>query len=126
VVIYMAAPVGARDPETIDSNLERARRWLRWLVASVPWAVSVPWMPYVETFDETPANRERGLRDDLTMLERCDAIVLCGGRVSAGMAMERDHAHRHGLRIISLVDLGEEPPRKPDGALLQRRLDEAA
>ena len=34
----------------------------------------------------------RGLADDLAAVERCDAIVLVGGRVSSGMAMERDHA----------------------------------
>ena len=47
---------------------------------------------------------------DLAALERCDTIVLVGGRVSSGMAIERDHAVKCGLRVYDLTAISVEPP----------------
>ena len=66
-------------------------------------------MPYVETLDEEKW-RARGLTDDLAVGERCDAIGLVGGRVSSGMALERDHAAKARLIVVDLTGQGEEPP----------------
>lgn len=122
LVVYLAAPVSPTaeqlakcgDPDlavgaTILRNLKRARRWLRWLVERTEWSIVASWMPYVETLDEERW-RARGLADDLAVVERCDAIVLVGGRVSSGMAIERDHAVARGLRVVDLTAFGEEPP----------------
>lgn len=109
LVVYLAHPVSAPDAAGVAANLARARRWLRWFVEHTDFAICAPWIPYVETLDEVD-HRARGLRDDLAMLARCDAIVLVGGRVSSGMRGERDWAHRHELDICTLVELGEEPP----------------
>lgn len=132
-VVYLAAPVSPTAAEigaeserlypdvsgearivatteiAIKSNLARARRWLRWLVENTDWSIVCSWMPYVETLDEAKW-RARGLEDDKAALERCDAIVMVGGRVSSGMAIERDHAASHGLRVVDLTEFGEEPP----------------
>ena len=107
-VVYLAHPVGAPDRDGIDANLARVRRWLRAIVDATDWSICASWMPYVEALDED-RYRARGLADDLACLERCDAIVLVGGRVSAGMAIERDHAVTCGLRVIDLTACGEEP-----------------
>lgn len=112
LVAYLAHPVSAPDQAGVDVNLANARAWLRWLVENTPWAVSAPWMPYVETLDE-PTHRARGLADDLAMLERHDLIVLVGGRVSAGMALERGHAVKRGLRVLDLTRMGASPPEDP-------------
>jgi hypothetical protein len=105
-VVYVAHPVSGN----VAANLERARRWLAWLVEIAPeWALAMPWMPYVETLDED-RHRERGLRDDLSMLRRCDGIVLVGGRISAGMAIELEAARNAGLWAVDLTALGSEPP----------------
>lgn len=110
MIIYMAHPVG-HDPER-DENLARARRWFRWLLDEYPQdAIAVPWLAYCSALDETPANRERGIRDDLAQLRRCDAIALVGGRLSPGMAAERDVAVINGLKVIDLRHLGAEPPK---------------
>lgn len=109
LVVYLAHPMSAPTADDIVANLERARRWLRWFVLNTDFAVCAPWIPYVETLDETE-HRARGIRDDLAMVARCDAIVLVGGRVSNGMREERDWAHRHELDICSLTELGDEPP----------------
>ena len=108
VVVYLAHPVGAPTLDGIDANLSRACRWLRALVDATDWSICASWMPYVDALAED-RYRARGLADDLAVLERCDAIVLAGGRVSAGMAIERDHAAACGLRVIDLTACGEEP-----------------
>jgi hypothetical protein len=104
LVAYLAHPVSAPTQAGIDANLANARAWLKFLVDVTPWAISCPWMPYVECLPDTPGNpyRERGLADDLAMVERHDLVILVGGRVSAGMQMERDHAVKHGIRVVDL------------------------
>lgn len=107
-VVYLAHPVGAPTVDEIMDNLSRARRWLRALVDATDWSIVASWMPYVETLDEE-RYRARGLADDLACLERCDAIVLVGGRLSVGMKVELDHAIARGLLVVDLTPIGEEP-----------------
>lgn len=109
VVAYLAHPVGAPDEEGIAANLANARAWLHWLVDHTSLAVSAPWMPYVQTLHEA-TYRDRGLADDLAMLGRHDMIVLVGGRISAGMATELDHARSCGLVALDLTRMGVAPP----------------
>lgn len=108
-VLYLAHPVSAPTADGIADNLARARRWLRWFVDHTDHAVCAPWFAYVLELDEAKY-RDRGLRDDLLMLDGCDAIVLVGGRLSDGMRLEMDHAHRRGLAVCSLITFGAEPP----------------
>lgn len=117
-VVYLAHPVGAPTVAEVMENLGSARRWLHALVDATDWSIVASWMPYVETFDED-SYRARGLADDLAVVERCDAIVLVGGRISQGMRIEHDHAAAHGLAVVNLVALGDMPP-----ADLRARLDE--
>jgi hypothetical protein len=110
-VVYVAHPVGADTATGIAANVARAHRWLAWLLAAEPdVAFCMPWAPYVATLPEDAHNRARGLRDDLAMVGRCDAIVLVGGRLSSGMALERAEARRLGLAVHDWTRLGEEPP----------------
>ena len=138
-VVYLACPVAATpetirreiadsdgwyDPDAeqaevaaafavVGANLRRAGRWLWWLRCHTAWSVCAPWIPAVQASIDHGADeateRARGLADDRAVLERCDAIVLCGGRVSAGMAIERAHAEAHGLAVIDLSMCGAEP-----------------
>ena len=130
IVAYLAHPVAPSDLQRqgywcldadigsdtvtracVDDNLASARRWLRWLVWNVDWAICAPWMPYVQALnDATSEHRRRGLRDDCMMAARCDAIVLCGGRVSSGMALEIDACTDAGGAVVDLTGLGAKPP----------------
>jgi hypothetical protein len=124
LVAYLAHPVSAPTPEGIAANLANARAWLKWLVDNTPWAISCPWIPYVESLAEE-SYRERGLADDLAMLGRGhDLVVLVGGRVSTGMAMERDHAASR-MPVVDLTPIGVAPPTG-DAWAEQRAMDTIA
>jgi nucleoside 2-deoxyribosyltransferase len=109
MIVYLAHPVSAPDAAGVAANIQRSLRWLSWLVHHTQHAISAPWLAYVQALLEE-THRARGLTDDLAMLERCDAIVLVGDRVSAGMALESGHARHHRIPVIDLTyDVGEPP-----------------
>jgi len=106
---YLAHPVGSDADRA--ANLERVRRWFRWALDEyLDSAIVVPWLPYCQNLAETPDNRKRGIRDDLAVLSRCDAILLCGGWLSPGMDAELTLARKLGLEVINRLCLGNEPP----------------
>lgn len=75
-------------------NVDRALRWLAWLRKSFPETTFIaPWIAAIMSGedDSDPKAREAGLVDDCAVVERCDGIVLCGGRISEGMRREMEH-----------------------------------
>jgi hypothetical protein len=95
----------------VACNCDRARRWLSWAIRTYPdVAFAMPWLPYVDVLPDQGDSRARGLRDDVAMALRCDEIWLVGGRVSRGMAQERDAMAAAGKGVVDLTDLGPEPP----------------
>lgn len=113
-VAYVAHPVGQEPARA--ANLIRLRRWMAWLIPQHPnFALVAPWALYCDVLDETPENRARGIRDDLWVLYRCDAIILVGGVMSPGMAKEHDIALCEGKRTINYLHLGAEPPATEGG-----------
>lgn len=120
-VVYLAHPVappcrcGGVDCDNlgpVECNTASAHRWLRWALGEHPdVAFCVPWLPYVAVLPEDGgASRARGMRDDIAMALRCDEIWLVGGRVSSGMAQERDAMLAAGKVVVDLTDLGPEAP----------------
>jgi hypothetical protein len=118
-VVYLAHPVAAPcscwwscdGALAVHCNCTRARTWLRWAIAShADVAFSMPWLPYVDVLPDQDESRERGLRDDIAMAIRCDEIWLVGGRVSRGMARERDAMVAAGRTVVDLTHMGPEPP----------------
>ena len=96
----------------VSGNVARALRWMRYLAPKHPDRVILaPWAAGVMAFDDSnPAERARGMDDNFTILRRCDSIILVGGRISGGMRAELEVAKSCGLEVLSLVELGEEPP----------------
>lgn len=91
-----------------EANRARAQRWCSWAARQgvspcATWIVLSAW-------DETPENRALGLACDFAAIERCDELWLVGGRVSPGMAAEAEHARQHGVVVVDLTHMGEEPP----------------
>lgn len=97
-MIYVAHPLAG----DIAGNCDRAERWLAALMRDNPdETFCLPWVSYVRAglhlFGSTNPDgnkefRDRCLRDDLRIAAECDGIVLCGPRVSPGMALELEAA----------------------------------
>jgi hypothetical protein len=119
IVAYLAHPIGPGktmvELANRRDNIANALAWLRWLVDHSTWSISAPWLPYVQVLDEGTYG-DRGIADDLAGLERCDLIILTGGRTSAGMAAERDHAKELGMPVVDLTSWGFSPPSTEDNA----------
>jgi hypothetical protein len=105
---YIAHPLG--DGPDRERNRENASRWVAWIARTYNIAPVADWIVLSGQWAETPANRERGIEIDLELVERCDIIFLCGGRVSPGMTQELHHATMHGLAVVDLTGMGYEAP----------------
>lgn len=109
-LIYLAHPVSGDVP----GNLARAKRWLAWANRTCgPDAyVIAPWIANIEAGedDADPAARARGLRACCAVVEKCDELWLVGGRISDGMARERNTALVEMVTVRDLTAMGEEPP----------------
>lgn len=115
MLVYIAAPVSPKDGETIQSNLHRAKRWLRHMMLSYPNITPVaPWITTCEVLDDTnPEDRARGIQMNETMISRCESVWMVGPRVSAGMLAEAELARRFGIPVFSYLHHGAEPPESP-------------
>lgn len=108
-VVYVAHPVAG----DVQANLQRALRWLAYLSKRLPHsAVIAPWIANIMSGEDDgdPVQRARGLAHDVTVVKRCDVLVLVGGRISSGMAMERDAMIVAGGKVFDLTAMGDEPP----------------
>lgn len=115
-LFYMAHPLGS-GPDR-DANIANAKLWFAWLNDHLreievfeghDVAVVAPWITLAEVWTED--KRERGLEIDRIVIRRCHGIVLCGGRISPGMAIEAEWAREEGLiHRFDLSLLGPMPP----------------
>lgn len=120
-IAYLAHPVG--DGEDRVRNIENVSKWFLWLFHNTDYAINVPWDIYVRNLSEE--HRKRAMRDDLAILARCDVIILTGGRISPGMAMELLSAQLRGMEVVDLTPAGYSPTTEaislvPDFRLMLR------
>ncbi len=101
-VVYLAHPLGDGTDRAL--NRANAARWVAWATLVHQVAVVADWITLSGELSEE--HRELGLRCDLALIERCDEIWLCGGRVSPGMAKELAHAQQLGKRVVDLTFMG--------------------
>jgi hypothetical protein len=107
-VVYLAHPLGAGPKRA--QNRANAARWFGYLSRAYGNAFIADWIILSGEWEETPENREQGLRCDLALVERADELWMVGGRVSAGMLLEADHARRCGKKVVDMTYLGYEVP----------------
>ena len=118
-LIYIASPYAG----DIETNVVAARRYSRFAVEKgyIPiafakkacrYAIHQGHTPiavhllYPQMLDDAePTEREIGLRLGHRVLEVCDELWLCGGRVSSGMAREIEEAQRLGIPIRQIGEL---------------------
>lgn len=106
-VLYIAHPLEG----DISGNLGRAKRWIRWAFTNFEVSPVADWVLLATIFDDRGMwSRDRFLKADVSLVEKCDGILLTGGRISPGMEIERLAALRAGISVIDLTRFGPEPP----------------
>jgi hypothetical protein len=97
-VFYVAHPVSG----DVSKNIRNVVAWVKWLTLNDPSRVYVaPWVAEVLAFEDTIVDEDfytRVLADDVTVLRKLDGILLVGGTISRGMAIEVAGA-REGMTV---------------------------
>jgi hypothetical protein len=110
-VWYLAHPVTG-DPE---GNVKNAIAWIQWLTIACPERVYIaPWVAEVTAFfgqDVDQAFYDRVLADDCDVVRKLDGVLLVGGRISKGMALEAAAAEAAGKPVHD-VSWARSPPRQ--------------
>lgn len=92
-LVYLASPYRGNR----DQHEAFARMALYYAIQSgaVPIA---PHLLYPQVLDDSLAEeRALGITLDLALLNRCDALWLCGDEISAGMELELEEARKEGI-----------------------------
>lgn len=105
-VVYVAHPLGAGADR--ERNRANAQRWVAWFAKHYNVAPVADWILLSGEWDESM--REQGLAIDMALIERCDEVWLCGGRISAGMALEEAKAVALGKTVKDFTHIGYEAP----------------
>ena len=104
IAVYLAHQLSAPTRASIHLNRANAAKWAKWLWEQ-GFAVECSWITCTGELEETPENRELGLRSDCEQARRCDVMALCGPRISGGMLREAGAAKlivdftRYGLLL---------------------------
>lgn len=102
-IVYIAHPIGG----DVENNLADLRRIIRKINLEQP--VVVPFVPYyadiVSLDDNVPLERERGIKNDIAILESgiVDEVWLTGERISSGMAAEKIKAEQLGIPVYDFI-----------------------
>lgn len=108
-IVYVAHPVSG----DVGANIKAAFGWMEWLLRRWPRVAWIaPWIVDAHVLDDgDELDREAGLVRDEAVVGLVDALLLVGGRVSAGMERERAAALLAGAAAIDFTAAGARPPR---------------
>jgi len=115
IVAYLTHPMGEADEDggsLRGDNVANAMQWFKFLVMTTRWCITCPWFVYIAAVDDV-FHRPRAMRDQIELIGRSDLVVMCGGRVSPHMELEKNHAQRRireAIPVLDLTTLGVMPP----------------
>lgn len=97
-LIYIASPYAG----DVEANVAFAKLACRYAISQGHTPIAVHLL-YPQMLDDgDPAERELGLRLGHRILEICDELWACGGRISSGMAREIAEAQSLGIPVRSV------------------------
>lgn len=102
-IVYIAHPISG----DIKGNLEKIRLLVRHINLTqldiVPFAPY--WLDCHALNDNIPQERERGIKNDTTLLQAgfINELWLCGDRLSNGMIAEKNIADRLGIKVVNMI-----------------------
>ena len=103
-VVYISHPLAG----DLEENIRKAEEWIAWAADfCLPLA---PWVSIAKHWNEEQ-DRARGLLLDKRAIELCDAIFLCGDRLSPGMREELEYAKSLGLQVFDFLNTTKEKAR---------------
>jgi len=106
--VYVCSPLAAPTDEGIRQNMNQAKVYMKELAEKLQCRAIAPHAFLPEFLDDNiPEERALGMDTGLRFLETCDAIVICGDRISKGMDAEIKHAIAKGITV--LVYIGDTP-----------------
>lgn len=107
-IVYVAHPVGGDVP----ANIKAAFGWMAWLLRRWPRVAFIaPWIVDAHVLDDgDPMEREDALRRCEATVAHAHALLLVGGRISAGMERERICALNSGGDAVDFTRAGASPP----------------
>jgi hypothetical protein len=126
-VIYLAHPVRGDSKEEVVANLQNAKEWLRFLFDNAPdVAVIAPWIAEVEAMMEVGRDvdasvLDKALDDDVAVVSKCDGLLLVGGKISAGMQIEKVAAKLLGVCVSDLSYIRNPKDVAPNSVRTSRR-----
>lgn len=112
-VWYMAHPIAGDKKYTFEQNMEHVAHMIR-LFYSCGFRVVAPYHTLLLALKEgTPEDRELGLEVDCAVVARMKNLVLCGHKMSNGMAREQMALSRVDCctKLINFVGVSDDDIR---------------
>ena len=106
---YICSPLSAPDAKGISHNMDMARFYMERMhdLYHCRSFASHAYLPLMLD-DSIPEERETALRIGMELMDLCDALIICGRRVSSGMAGEIKEAFLKGMEVY-WYDSNEKP-----------------
>lgn len=105
--IYVCSPLSAPTEEGIKANQTKAQQYASKInkMLSVRAIAPHSFLPdYID--DNVPEERELALQFGLDLLKICNGIVVCGNKISKGMASEIAFARKFEIPVIHYKENG--------------------
>ena len=98
--VYICSPLSAPDAKGVSHNMDMARFYIERMTVLYHCRTfaSHAYLPLMLD-DSIPEERETALRIGMELMDLCDALIICGRRVSSGMAGEIKEAFSKGMEV---------------------------
>lgn len=107
-LVYICSPLSAPTKAGIQENMRKAAQYARIVSGYFHCRAIAPHGFLPEYLDDmVPEEREIGLAFGLSILKISKAIIICGNRISCGMAGEIQKAKELGIPVYILLEYAE-------------------
>ena len=97
---YICSPLSAPDAKGVSHNMDMARFYMERMqvLCHCRTFASHAYLPLMLD-DSIPEERENALRIGMELMDLCDALIICGRRISSGMEGEIKEALENGMEV---------------------------
>lgn len=103
-MVYICSPLSAPTKEERRANMEQARNYMQLASQYYCCRAVAPHAYLPELLDDSVLwERELGLAFGMILLGKCQALLVCGNRISKGMEDEITRAKRLDIPVYTLL-----------------------